>query len=143
MRKAKLLAKQDRDREKQRRAEEQHSLKENALRLKALEGGFSRTPVTPEQRKAIKAKLAAEAQQAKFGRLELYEPLKARIVPQVTATPRESVKYEGQMLERELKALQETELRKKQVAPLGNKMGYQYVTGQDLEDFKSGLTRRR
>lgn len=45
------------------------------------------------------------------------------------------LRYSGEMLEREKKAQEETERKKKSVAPLANKMGYQYIT--DPADAKT------
>lgn len=43
--------------------------------------------------------------------------------------------YEGEMLERDIKAKERYEQLKKQVAPICNKGGYQLITNQD--DFKT------
>lgn len=56
---------------------------------------------------------------------------------------KELPKYEGRMLEREQQAQEQTKLLKNRVAPIGNKMGPQYLNDSDLSDFEKGLLRRR
>lgn len=55
-----------------------------------------------------------------------YPSLNGGVAPAHTSTVRP--RYEGEMLDRELKAKEEIERKKTQVAPLYNKGGYMYIT---------------
>lgn len=57
------------------------------------------------------------------------------VIPSATfkpAPPEQKVQYEGEMLERELAALEEIERKKKRVAILCPKSTYQYITDEAL-----------
>ena len=51
-------------------------------------------------------------------------------------------RYSGEMAEREKKAQEEIERKKKRVAPMGNKMAYQYIGDNPDPEILKGLGRK-
>lgn len=141
MKRSKIIAERDRQRKKEEREAESLRLLKEFQRLKSLTGGFARSPST-KSKAEIKRKLRVEQERAMFGnRFDVPKRLPAKADP--VPEKRKQVRYEGDMLKRELQAQEQTKLLKNRVGPLGNKMGNQYMTDTDYEDFKKGLLRRR
>lgn len=144
---AKLIAERDRQRKREEAAAEEAALQANYKRLQGLRGGFARrvekTEVVEDIRKDLKRKSKTLAQQAQFGTRFSVD---ARLPAKADPAPRNRQLQEHlspEMAAREAAAQDRYKEMKTQVAPAGNKMGYQYLTGQDWEDFQKGLTRRR
>lgn len=139
--KQKLLALRDREHRLREQQVLDAQLQRNFERLKSEVGGFAR-PGTKASAPAIRKKARAEEQSKRFG--TRYE-VGARLPAKADPAPRDNLgpRYTGDMARREAEALEQTKLLQNRVAPLGNKMGNQYMTDSDLADFKKGLLRRR
>ncbi len=144
---AKLIAQRDRERKFLDGQKEIVELKANYERLSTMTSNFSRLEVSDVQKELNKKKLKHKQRQIemqqKFGqRLAIEKPLPARIVGLPKVKKQES--YDDPLLaQREEQAQEKYKEMKSRTAPVGNKMGYQYLTQTDVEEFKLGLHRRR
>ncbi len=131
-----------RERDRQARLREEELLVKNAERIKRMEGGFSRTPITAESRAAFRRSATLGTFNRAADACATPEPV--RPAPKVVI-PKPVPKYEGEMAVREKRAQEQYELMKLRTAPVGNKMGYQYIPPGSLDeaDITSGKTRRR
>lgn len=133
-----------RERDRQRKQREEQVIEQKAQNLKEQVGGFSRTPMTEADRKRIRRSVTLGALQRLAD--SRVEPIVRTPVPAPGGIRyRNRPTYSGDMAIREAEALAHYEVMKSHTAPIGNKMGYQYVhpESQDALDIKAGLTRRR
>lgn len=113
---------------KKHKQEEDRLLKENYERLKNLTGGFARGGEV----KIIKKRLSPPSTLP-------FLPAKIDPPPKIM----KKKEYTGDLLDRELAAKEKYREMQSRIAPVGNKMGAQYLNDTDLADFKKGLLRRR
>jgi len=141
---SKIIAERDRQRSRMERIQEQSRLEASALELKSRAAGFSLTVPTKEQIRAIKRKERNLAKIKMFG-FRYTEGAISKSQREHYPVPKvkEKPKYEGELLQREQKAMELAKLLHGRVGPVGNKMGDQYLTDLDLADMKKGLLRRR
>lgn len=138
MKGAKIRAQKLREKAQEEKAREAQKLKANATRLKTLNAGFTLQGYTHPDPKALLARFKAPKV------LRRVEQVVAPSTPDPVAdihTPR--LRYEGQMLDRELKAQAETHEKKKLAMPLYNKGGLQYPTAEEIKAMQNGELRRR
>lgn len=108
--------------------EELVELRKNYERLTSMTGGFARGGTL------IKTK-------TRISPPDTLPFLPAKVDPLITQ--HKTLVYSGKLAVREELAKEKSLLLKARVAPIGNKMGAQYLNDSDLADFQKGLLRRR
>lgn len=119
--------------------QEAESLAKTMNRLKTLKSNFARTPLTKDKSLAVDLKLKTGP--TPYRRPSSLGSSLNEFVP--VDIHKSSPKLSPEMQLREKKAKDEYEAKKARIAPIGNKMGYQYMNDLDFADFKKGLLRRR
>lgn len=138
----KYLAAKDRAVKVRRNMEEELELARNLRQMQRQVGGFARPGTVAKP--GLRKRALAEEQAKRFG-VRLAQESPRRGPARADPPPKDNMgpRYEGEMAERQRAAYEKTRELKNRVAPLGNKMGAQYMTDTDLADFEKGLLRRR
>jgi len=115
------------------KAREAQELEKNAERLKSMTGGFSRS-----KREPIKVPLLKDNP-----RVTPFLPAKFDGPPARPGRPQLAPAVLENLDVRNKQAAIRTQELQSRVGPVYNKGGYQFLTDSDLEDLRSGRTRRR